>query len=216
MRKHTHFWFTTLARGFAALLIGSAIWFVPDMARSLLLLPMAVAFSVLTLAAYGVVDSSLVLLSSTMSESRRTAIALGIQGALGILVGVLLFGVLYERVRLEWFFVLAAVQALCLGVTEVVVARHTISHAKTLWNNGAAVVAFSVALAYLTLRLGFVDVLSSPAICWLIYGYLVMFGLFQIATASRMLSHGHHPGEVIDTMVRESAAAGRGRFAPGE
>ena len=62
MRRQIRFWYVTLARGFLALLFGSAIWVVPDMAGSLLLLPLAVALTVLALAAYGVLDSLLVFL----------------------------------------------------------------------------------------------------------------------------------------------------------
>jgi hypothetical protein len=159
---------------------------------------MAVAFSMLTLPAYGVMDSSLVLLSSTMSRSRKAVMALRMQGAVGIVVGVLLFAVLYERVKLEWFFLLAGVQALCLGVTEVAVARHTISHAKTIWNYGAAAVAFSFGSAYLLLRFVFADGLSSREICWLIYGYLLAFGFCQTMTASRMLFAKHRAGKLTD------------------
>ena len=200
MHRHVHFWFTTLARGFIALFVGSAIWFVPDMAGSLLLLPMALAFSVLALAAYGVVDSSLVLLSSTMSRSKRVAMALRAQGVLGMVVGVLLFAVVYERVRLEWFFVLAGVQALCLGVTEVVVAQHTQSHAKTVWNYGAAAVAFCFGCVYLLLRF-FADGLSSRDICSLIFGYVLAFGFFQVVTALRMLYRRQHVARLEDRGV---------------
>jgi hypothetical protein len=202
MHRHIHFWFTTLARGFVAMVVGSAIWFVPDMAGSLLLLPIAVAFSILTLAAYGVVDSAFVLLSSTMSRSRRVAMALRLQGVVGMAVGVLLFAVVYERVQLEWFFLLAAVQALCMGVTEVVVARHTRSRAKTMWNYAAAAVAFCFGGAYLLLRFVYAGNLTSQEICWLIYGYLLAFGFFECVTALRMLYSRHHPGSLTDGPVK--------------
>lgn len=221
MRRHIHFWFTTLARGFVALFVGSAIWVVPDMAGSLLLLPIAVAVSILALAAYGVVDSALVLLSSTMSRSSRATAALRVQGVVGMVVGVLLFAVVYAQVRLEWFFLLAGVQALCVGVTEVMVARHTTSHAKTVWNYGAAVVAFCFGCGYLLLRFVFAAGLDSREICWLIYGYLLAFGLLQSLTALRMLFGRRHAGRLTDrvkekgVMVRVERAAG-GPPMPGE
>jgi hypothetical protein len=210
MRRTIGFWFATLMRGVAAMLVGCAIWFVPDMAGSLLLLPMAFAFSVLTLAAYGVVDSMLVLWSSMMSRSRRSAVALRVQGGLGIVVGVLLFAVVYARVQLEWFFLLAGVQALCLGATELIVARHTISHAKAIWSYAAAAVALCFGCAYLSLRFLVVDVLSPRQICWLIYGYLLVFGSFQSVNAARMLFRGHHAGSLADR------ASGRGSMRTGE
>jgi len=114
-----------------------------------------------------------------------------------MVVGVLLFAVVYERVRLEWFFALVGVQALCLGVTEVFVARHTTSHAKTVWNYGAAAVAFCFGGVYLLLRF-FADELSSRDICSLIYGYLLAFGLFQVVTALRMLYGKQHVARLED------------------
>ena len=153
------------------MLVGSAIWFIPDMAGSLLLLPMAVAFSVLALAAYGVIDSSFVLLSSLMTRSKPATLALRLQGLVGITVGMLIFTVIYEQVRLEWFLLLAAVQALCTGV---------------------AAVAFCFGCAYLVLRFQYVDIMESRTICLFIYGYLLAFGFFQTLTSIRMLYAGHH------------------------
>jgi hypothetical protein len=192
MHRQVYFWYTTLARGVVALFAGSAIWFIPEMAGSLLLLPMAFAFSVLALASYGVIDSSFIFLSSMMTRSKLAALALRLQGAVGITVGVLIFAVVYERVRLEWFLLLAAVQALCTFVAEIMVAHQTHSHAKTVWNYGAAAVAFCFGCAYLVLRFRYADVLESRTICLLIYGYLLAFGFFQVLTATRMLYAGHH------------------------
>jgi len=192
MHRQVQFWYTTLARGVLALFAGSAIWFIPEMAGSLLLLPMAVAFSVLALAGYGVIDSSFIFLSSLMTRSKLAALALRLQSVVGIAVGVLIFAVVYERVRLEWFLLLAAVQALCTFVVEIVVAHQTHSHAKTVWNYGAAAVAFCFGCVYLVLRFRFADVLETGTICLFIYGYLLAFGFFQALTAIRMLYAGHH------------------------
>jgi hypothetical protein len=205
MRRHIHFWFTTLARGFIALFVGSAIRFVPDMAGSVLLLPMAVAFSVLALAAYGMVDSALVLLSSTMSRSRPVAMALRGQGLLGLLVGLLLFGVVYQQMRLEWFFALVGVQALCLSATEIFVAQHTSNHAKRVWNYGAAAVAFAFGCVYLLLPF-YADRLESEDICSLIYGYLLAFGFFQVVTALRMLYGRQHVKSLVERRLEQRAS----------
>lgn len=191
MHRHIHFWSTTLARGFVALFIGSAIWFVPDMAGSLLLLPMAIVLSVVALGVYGVVDSAFVLLSSTMVRSRPASTALRLQGLMGITVGVLLFAVVYEKARLEWFLLLAGLQALSVVATELVVARHTSRHRMTIESYGAAAVAFCFGIAYMVARFEFAESLSSREICWLIYGYLLAFGLFQNLTALYML-YGRH------------------------
>jgi uncharacterized membrane protein YfcA len=62
MKKYENFWVVTIFRGVLAVLIGAAILVVPDMTRTLLLLPVGVAFAVISLAFYGVADSLLVFL----------------------------------------------------------------------------------------------------------------------------------------------------------
>jgi hypothetical protein len=157
------------------------------MARTLLLLPIAVVISVLGLAMYGTIDSVLILISSFMTESRiPRAILLG-QGAIGISIGVLLLTVVFEQVRLEWFLSLAAVQALCAGIGEVSLARHSQAQSISRWNYAAASVAFLAGVAYMVVRLKFAETLNQNQISWLVYGYLVAFGIAQCMTAARML-----------------------------
>jgi uncharacterized membrane protein len=78
------------------------------------------------------------------------------------------------------------------------VARHTSSHAKSVWNYGAAAVAFSFGCAYLLLRFMYAGRMTPQEICWLIYGYLLTFGFFECVTALRMLYSRHHPGSLTD------------------
>ena len=76
MKNDEHFWWTTLIRGFLALLTGSVIMVVPDMANTLLLLPIAIVVAILSLAVYGVLDSVLVFVTSYMAASQPAKIAL--------------------------------------------------------------------------------------------------------------------------------------------
>jgi len=101
MKNDEHFWRTTLIRGFLALLTGSAIMVIPDMARSLLLLPLAIVATILCLAAYGVLDSVLIFITSYMAASRTPKIALRVQGAVGISVGILLYAAFFDHVQLH-------------------------------------------------------------------------------------------------------------------
>ena len=103
---------------------------------------MAVALSVMGLPLYGMVDSILILSASSMTRSRKVEVALIAQGVAGVAVGSLLLLVLYDQVRVEWFFDLIAIQAFCAGIAETVVARHTTSHAKTVWNYAVTAIAF--------------------------------------------------------------------------
>ena len=75
MNRYENFWIVTIFRGVLAILLGSPILVVPDMARTLLLLPFAVAVAVLSLAAYGVADSILVFVTSFFASLRPARIA---------------------------------------------------------------------------------------------------------------------------------------------
>ena len=187
MKTDLHFWVTILARGFLALLTGSAILIVPDMARTLLLLPLALAIAITGLAFYGVVDSTLIFVASFMAASKRASVAMRLQGVVGVAVGVLLLSVVYNRVRLEWFLTLAAVQAFSAGVAEIVVARHAANRGLSAWNYAAAGIALVFACLYVVLRVGWADSLTPRALSWSLYAYLVAFGIAQCITAARMI-----------------------------
>src|SRR5215472_12283493 len=101
MRQDLHFWLTIMARGFVALLTGSAILIVPDLARSLLLLPIALAVAITGLAAYGVIDSVLIFVSSFMIKRTAATVALRFQGLVGVGIGLLLLSVVYDHVELK-------------------------------------------------------------------------------------------------------------------
>ena len=187
MRRDLHFWAVILMRGFVALLAGSCVLVIPDMARTLLLLPIAVVISILGLATYGVIDSVLVLISSFMTESARARVVLLAQGTVGIAIGILLLFVVFEQVRLEWFLSLAAVQALTTGVGELVVARHAATRSASVWNYAAGTIAIVAGIAYAIVRIGFAAYLQQREISWLVYAYLVAFGIAQCLTAARMI-----------------------------
>jgi len=191
MRQDLHFWLTIMARGFVALLTGSAILIVPDLARTILLLPIALAVAITGLAAYGVVDSVLVFVSSFMVESARARIALLVQGCVGMVVGLLLLSVVYDHVQLKWFLSLAAAQALCAGVAETVVARHAGDRPIGRWNYTTAAIAFAFSVLYGYLRVQ-ADALTPRTLSWSVYAYLVAFGIAECITAARMLYANEH------------------------
>jgi hypothetical protein len=187
MKKDVHFWIATVARGILALITGSAIMVIPDMARTFLLLPIAIVVSIFCLAAYGVLDSAIVFITSFVVSSRAPKAALRLQGAFGVIVGVLLLSVIYDRVNLQWFLYLIAFQALCTTVAEFVFARHAFTRSTSVWNYAAAAVALLFLIAYSFAAIVLVDALSAQHIAWLIYGYLLALGFAQCLTAARML-----------------------------
>lgn len=202
MRQDLHFWLTILARGFVALLAGSAILIVPDLARTILLLPLALAVAITGLAAYGVVDSVLVFVSSFMVESARAKAALLVQGIVGIVVGLLLLSVVFDHVQLNWFLSLAAIQALCAAAAETVVARHASDHPVERWNYTTAAIAFVFFAVYVYLRIH-ADDLTPRRLSWSVYAYLVAFGIAECLTAARMLYANEH-----SVVKRPSGGAG--------
>jgi uncharacterized membrane protein HdeD (DUF308 family) len=192
MRRHIHFWYLILTRGFLAILAGCGALVLPDMARTLLLLPIAVAISILVLGVYGTVDSALAFVSSFIVEQPQTRRLLRLQGIVGIAVGIVLLTVAYSHVRLEWFLVLIALQLLAVAAGETGVAMHAHSHTPSIWNYAGAVTALLFAIAYLVAGLHFADVLSPRQIALLIYYYLLVFGVTQCLIAARMLYSESH------------------------
>jgi len=183
MKAYSEYWATTMVRGFVAILAGTSVLFIPEMAWTILLRPYMVAISVLCLAAYGVIDSALLFTTSFMIPYEKPGrFALRIQGVCGALIGVLLFALVYDHVELHWFLYLAAIQAIGVAITEFIVARGTSAHHGALWCYISAVVAALSALALL-----FGQNLSARELAWLIYGYLAIFGFNLFGLSARML-----------------------------
>ena len=200
MKNDIHFWMATLLRGALALVIGSAVMVIPDMSRTLLLMPFAVAFSILCLAAYGVLDSAIVFVTSFMVPS-RAKVALRLQGSVGVVVGVVLFTVVYDQVRLHWFLYLIAFQALSAAVTEFIVARHASSRHASVWNYAAAAVALVFMVLYSLAAVFLGENLLPREAAWLIYGYLAGFGMAQCVTGGRMLYADYQAEEMLQTQA---------------
>jgi uncharacterized membrane protein HdeD (DUF308 family) len=203
MNRYENFWIVTIFRGVLAILLGSAILVVPDMARTLLLLPFAVAVAVLSLAAYGVADSILVFVTSFFASLRPARIALRLQSAFGILLGVLFFSILFDKLQLHWFLYLIALQAFAAAYSEFLVARHTSRRHGSRWSYAAAGAALLCAIGYAIAAALAPDNLTERQISFLAYAYLGVFGIAQVLMASRMLhierqadalAHAAHPG----------------------
>ena len=217
MEKDIHFWCVTAVRGLVALLAGSAIVVVPDMARTILLLPVAVGVAIVGLAAYGILDSTLIFISSFMASTRAARLALRIQGAIGVTIGTLLLSAVFDSVRVEWFLTLAALQALSLSVGEFMVAHHEKLRAVSVWNYTGSAIALFFACTYLIVRIRYAGQLTHSDISWMMYAYLVALGIAQAVTSARMVYADYHPAtestreraleSVPPTHARHSAAA---------
>jgi uncharacterized membrane protein HdeD (DUF308 family) len=199
VRKEIHFWAATLIRGAVALIVGSAVMIVPDMATTLLLLPFAITISIVCLASYAVLDSAVVFITSFMVSSRHARLALRLQGTLGVTLGVVLLSIAFERVHLQWFLYLIGLQALCTAIAEFVVARHAVTRSTSVWNYAAALVALLFVVGYSIISAMAEEALESREIAWLIYGYLIAFGMAQCITAARMLYADRHTAATDST-----------------
>ena len=192
MKNYIQFWIAALVRGLAAILVGCAILLVPDLSTTLLLLPFAIAISIVCLASYGVIDSAIVFFASFMAASKVAKLSLRLQGIAGAAMGMLFLTIVFDHVRLRWFLYLIATQALCTAASEFVVARHMSTKHGSRWNYAAATVAFLCGIAYAFAAIVPGDSLLPIDITRLIYGYLLAFGLAQCLTASRMLYEDAH------------------------
>lgn len=180
---YSKYWAAMMVRGFIALLAATAILFISGLAATLLLLPFAVVISILCLAAYGVLDSAVVIASSFMVPANRPGrLALRLQGILGVTLGVLMFSISYGRAMLYWFLYLAAAQAAAVAVAEFITARETSRHHESRWCYVSAGLALGSAIALLAARN-----LPHREMAWVIYGYLGLFGLNLVVLSAKML-----------------------------
>jgi uncharacterized membrane protein HdeD (DUF308 family) len=183
MKAYSEYWTATMLRGLLAIAAGTGVLFIPEMASTPLLLPFAVVISILCLAAYGTIDSAIVLTTTFMIPRKQSGrLVLRMQGICGAAIGILLFVVAYDRIDLHWFLYLAAVQAAGTAVAEFTVARGTTAHHGSNWSYASAIVAAISSIALL-----FGRNLSPRELAWLIYGYLGLFGFNLFALSARML-----------------------------
>jgi hypothetical protein len=177
-----------LLRGFLAVLAGTAILFLTGIAATILLLPLAIVSTILCLAAYGILDSALVIASSFMIPRNRPGrVMLRLQGLCGLVIGALLFSVIYDRVTIMWFLYLAAAQAAAVAVAEFTVARGTSDHHRSKWCYVSAGIAAVSAVVLVSL-----GGLGNKDVVWAIYSYLGLFGFNLIALSAWMLFEQRH------------------------
>lgn len=203
MNRYEDFWIVTILRGLLAILIGSGILVLPDMAGTLLFLPFAFAITVLSLAVYGVLDSILVFATSFFTSLQPARTALRLQSACGVVIGVLFCSILVERIHLEWFLYLIALQAFATACSEFVIARHTSRKHGARRSYAAACIALLCAIAYVIAASIAPDNLSYRQIALLAYAYLVAFGVSQTLMATAML-HLEHRANALKHLAEDT------------
>jgi uncharacterized membrane protein HdeD (DUF308 family) len=196
MPTYENFWIVTILRGVLAILIGSAVLIVPDLARTLLFLPFAVAFVIISLAVYGVADSVLIFITSFFTSLHPVKAALRLQSACGVVVGALFCSIFFDRIQIHWFLYLIALQAFSTAYSEFVLARHTSRQHGSRWCFVAAAIALLCGTIYAVAAVLAPGNLPPHQIAALAYGYLAAFGVAQTLMATRMLYTERHVGQM--------------------
>jgi len=187
MKPFVQYWAATMLRGVAAIVAGTAVLLVPEMIATALLMPFAILLSILCLAAYGIIDSAILLGTSfILPKGVHGRLILRAQGICGAAVGVLLFALVSGHVQLSWFLYLAAFQAITTASAEFYVARGAPSHGAAHWSYASAAIS---AISATALLMG--GQLQQTQLAWLLFGYLGVFGLTQLLLSIRMLVAEH-------------------------
>lgn len=205
MNAYSRYWIATLARGVLAFAVGFFVFVVPAMARTILLLPFAIVLTILSLAAYGLFDSAIVLMNVGNIPNKSGASAHLIQGAYGLLTGAAIMFVVYDRMDLSWFVYLASAQAFVASVTEYLIARgtHREHGSRAVYLISAITFVFAIALL---LARG----MNPTQLTLTLFSYLAAFGITLIVLSGRMLFaeykvlHPKHPSGKHDAVVARS------------
>jgi hypothetical protein len=192
MSNYENFWIVTILRAALALLIGCSILVVADMTRTILLLPFAVACVVLSLVVYGIAYSVLFFITSFSIALRSTRLTLRLQSVAGVLIGTLFFSILFDKIQLDWFLYLIALQAFSTAYSEFIIARHTSKRHDSLFSYVAASVALLCAMIYAIAATLAPTELTPRQITLLACAYLSAFGVAQTLMATRMLYLERH------------------------
>jgi uncharacterized membrane protein HdeD (DUF308 family) len=183
MKMYSQYWTATLVRGLVAILAATGILFLPELSSLLLLRPVGVIAAILCLAAYGILDSAVVFATSFMVRAGRPGrLPLALQGVTGIVIGVLLFALVYDRIDLGWFVYMAAFQAASTACIEFYLAQRTARQHGAMWCYAATAIAAMSAVGLLLGRNG-----DAAELCWLLFAYLGIFGFNLFSLAARML-----------------------------
>lgn len=186
-QPYAAYWIAMMVRGFLAIIFATAVLFISGLATTILLLPLAVVISFLCLAAYGVLDSAIVIVSSFMiPHDRPGRLAFRLQGVAGVIIGALLFSLVLDRATLRWYLYLAALQAASVAVAELIAARGTSAHHGSQWCYVSAAIAGTSAVVLLSS-----GNLDHRRMAWVIYGYLGLFGLNLVALSAKMVFARH-------------------------
>jgi uncharacterized membrane protein HdeD (DUF308 family) len=110
-------------------------------------------------------------------------------------IGALFSSILFDRIQLEWFLYLIAMQAFATSCAEFMIARHTSGEHGSSWCYVASAIALLCAATYAVVATVAPANLTPRQIALLAYAYLAVFGVAQTLMATRMLVLEHHSAQ---------------------
>jgi hypothetical protein len=187
MHTYDKYWLTNLGRGILALLASAGAGFLPSLVDStlnrVLFLPFAIAISIVCLSLYGVLDSSLLVVTGYILPKGRAVHWLVIlQGLTGLVLLAALTILSGDGLNLRFFVLFAGLQALFTALAETTIAIRAKHHQGTAWLLMCAGISLTCSVALL---LG--GKLSPPEQAQLIFSYLLLLGVSLTVLSLRML-----------------------------
>ena len=187
MHTYDKYWLTNLGRGVLALLASIGAGFLPSVVsstiNSVLFLPIAVAISMLFLSLYGILDSSLLVVTGCiLPKSRKVHWLVILQGLTGLVLLVTLTILSGDGLNLRFFVLFAGLQALFTALAEMTIAIRAKHHQGTAWLLMCAGISLTCSIALL---LG--GNLSAFEQAALIFFYLLLLGTSLTVLSLRML-----------------------------
>lgn len=187
MHTYDKYSLTNLARGILALLASVGAGLLPSLVdstiSSVLFLPFAIAIAMLCLSLYGILDSSLLIVTGCiLPKGRKVHWLVILQGVTGLVLLVALTILSGDGINLRFFVLFAALQALFTALAEMTIAIRTKHHRGTAWLLTCAGISLTCSIALL---LG--GNLSAFEQARLIYWYLSLLGVSLTVLSLRML-----------------------------
>jgi uncharacterized membrane protein HdeD (DUF308 family) len=180
-----NYWGLNLVRGLLALAAGLCMAFVPSAINSMILVPLALAFSLACLGLYGSLDSVLLMSTSLILPIQdRARWFIGLQGIVGLGLCGLFFWLPGISEALELTAMAAALQAICVAATDLTLGASMRSRHGEIWINVSAAISILSGITLVLCRnLGAADLAR------IISAYLLTLALNFILLAFWMLSH---------------------------
>jgi hypothetical protein len=187
MHTYDKYWLTNLGRGVLALLASVGAGLLPSVVsstiNSVLFLPIAVAISMLCLSLYGILDSSLLVVTGCiLPKNRKVHWLVILQGLTGLVLLVALTVLSCDGLNLRFFVLFAGLQALFTALAEMTIAIRAKHHQGTAWLLMCAGISLTCSIALLLGRN-----LSAFEQAALIFFYLLLLGASLTVLSLRML-----------------------------